>query len=299
MHARSTPASEPTPSPRWRFVGPVPEVEVFREPSPDVERAFRRVPQLFLPEGPPPVQALRNVMVTPYAQLAPHDFDLQLYLVDVFHMRPFTYASHVVGMLLVNTVLGAVFAELLGVWAALAWAGLLALWYARTAIRTGLYGWGLALVPQLCFIGLAGAWLTATLDGPGLFLAWLCSAWLVACGHLLEWLPPRAGDPLRWQPIPEFVFGPADARHDPLTVLTRVLRLTPGPFIGLFNETVSTPRLMPMFTLRILFSLGYRPDLRARFDDWRDRAWESGNPALDYIGIGGGAALALVDPADG
>ena len=61
--------------------------------------------------------------------------------------------------------------------------------------------------------------------------------------------------------------------------------------MGLLNETVAFPRVYPYFVLLLLMRLGYAPKARALLRDRVARAQASGNPAIDYVGIGGGTPL--------
>lgn len=288
-----------TPNPRrWRLVDPPPDAELFVEPTPEACRAFGRWPALFVPSRPDRLRPLRDFLVAPYAHLTVANLPQQLYLFDIFHLGWPARFGHLVGMPWVNAAIGAALVQLTGSpWAAVAWVGLLAAWYGWVALGAGLRLWWLASLVVLAGVLALALWQAATLSAAGLALSWLAGAWVVAGPHMLEPLPPRAGLPDRWSPsLTVFVRGTPDARLPLGTSLLRLARLLPGPVVGVINETVSSPRVMPYNWLRLMMALGYAPALRSRHDAWRDRAWAGGNPALDYVGTGGATALA---PADG
>jgi hypothetical protein len=54
---------------------------------------------------------------------------------------------------------------------------------------------------------------------------------------------------------------------------------------------VGSPRLLPVLLLELLWLLGHDPVRRAAWRSLSARAIASGNPALDYIGIGGPTPL--------
>ena len=62
-------------------------------------------------------------------------------------------------------------------------------------------------------------------------------------------------------------------------------------FAGTRNEWWASARLMPYSLLLLMFRLGYQPERAARARSYADRAIASGNPAIDFVGIGGGAFL--------
>ena len=61
--------------------------------------------------------------------------------------------------------------------------------------------------------------------------------------------------------------------------------------LGTVDEIVASPRLLPVLLLELLWLLGHDPVRRAAWRSLSARAIVSGNPALDYIGIGGPTPL--------
>jgi hypothetical protein len=60
---------------------------------------------------------------------------------------------------------------------------------------------------------------------------------------------------------------------------------------GTIDEIVASPRLLPVLLLELLWLFGHDPERRAHWRTFFARAIASGNPALDYIGIGGPTPL--------
>ena len=61
--------------------------------------------------------------------------------------------------------------------------------------------------------------------------------------------------------------------------------------LGAVDEIVASPRLLPVLLLELLWLLGHDPVRRAAGRTLSAQAIASGNPALDYIGIGGPTPL--------
>ncbi|TNE84721.1 MAG: hypothetical protein EP330_28290 [Deltaproteobacteria bacterium] len=283
----------------WTFVDASPDAEVFQPPSHEALRTYQRLGGLCVPRTPM-MRAFRDAIVAPYAHFTLINVRQQLYLYDIFHLGWSSRIGHFVGFHWVNAVIGAVLVRATGSpWAAVAWVSLLAVWYAVMARSVGLFAWWLVSLVQLGFV-LALALAHAAVFGPsGLFVAWLAGAWIVAGPHMLEPLPPRSGEPDAWSNLPDFVRGPEHARLPLAESVRRVVRMLPGPVIGLTNETLSSPRLLPYGALRLMMAFGYAPALKEEHDAWLARAWASGNPAIDYIGIGGATELELTEAGKG
>jgi hypothetical protein len=74
-------------------------------------------------------------------------------------------------------------------------------------------------------------------------------------------------------------------------VLRRGGQLAAQAGFGTVDEIVASPRLLPVLLLELLRLLGHDPARRAAWRSLSARAIASGNPALDYIGIGGPTPL--------
>ena len=127
-------------------------------------------------------------------------------------------------------------------------------------------------------------------------ISW-CAAvgfWMVGCAAVIavshgpeRRLPPRVTGSDTWLSFREFLGGEMPWR----TRSWRVLLIAVQPVSGTVNEFVASPRLMPFGVLMLMFRLGYRPDVHTRLREHVRLATGSGNPALDYVGIGGGTRL--------
>jgi len=283
--------------------------EIFVEPSAEARRLLKHAGWLVSPrrEGGPGA-FLRMVLVAPFTQLTFLSFDLQMFLFEVFHLTRWARAGHLLGMLGVNFFLMA------GLWGlplagprwlngAALYALVLLVWYAAIARSARLLAWWLGVVPVVValFLG-AGAFRDAT-AGQGAsgwaspWLWMLASAAFVAFSHAPEpQLPPRAIEGQVWRPLPAALRGAPGVRPSPRTLLRNGVRI--GLFLvwGTLDELWAAPRLLPYNFLRFFFLLGYAPERWAEIQRWSARAVASGNPALDFVGIGGATFLARPDP---
>lgn len=283
-------------------------VEIFVPPSDEAERLLRSIPGLVAqapasPQGP--ARLLRDALVAPFTQLTFLSFDLQAFLFEVFHTTRWARAGHLFGMTGVNLFAMAGLSQLSagidGIDLGALYAGALLCWYAVVSRDARLALWWAAMVPVvLGLYSLAGLWLqwTAGFDSlvasPWLWVA--ASAVMISTSHIPEpRLPPRAGDPLRWMSIREFVLGPP-GRPRPLgAVIPRAIRIALLPISGTIDELWAAPRLLPYNVLFLMFQAGYAPARRAELHDRAVRAIASGQPALDFVGIGGGRPLPRPD----
>ena len=243
--------------------------------------------------GALPWRALRSCLVAPFTQLTFVSFDLQMFLFDVFHRSVGARAGHLVGMSGVNLFAMALAVRWTGsIGGGGAYAAVLLLWYAAVARASRLWLWWFAMIPVVIGLLAGAAWL-APRDWGWLVLGFVAAGAMVSLSHAFERLfPPRAGDPLRWMPTREYILGPTGARTTAATALVRAARVASFAVIGWFDEVWASPRLMPYNVLRLMMAAGYAPAVRAVLDNRARRAWASGNPALDYVGIGGGTFLA-------
>jgi hypothetical protein len=279
----------------WELVHASPDAELFCLPSPEAARLAGRFPGVFAPRDGRGSRAsvwLRALVVAPFTQFTFASFDLQMFLLDVLHTSWIARAGHLVGMTGVNLIVMAVLAASLGPGFALGYGVVLLLWYAVVAREVGLLGWWLTMLALVTALE-AGALGLASIATTGqLLLAGLVCAAVVTFPHAAEpKMPPRAGHPQEWRSVREVVFGTAAAPHGLGKVLRNGFRVAMYPWIGLVNELWASPRLMPYNVLRVLLRCGYEPALKQKLDARRDRAWATGNPALDYVGVGGGTFI--------
>jgi hypothetical protein len=273
--------------------GPVPAT-LFAPPSAEAGLLLRLFPSLVAPDherGGPISRLGRMLVISPFTQLCFVSFDLQAFAFLVFHRRWISLWGHGLFMT-TGTMFGlAALARIpvgaggdAGTLAAL----LLIVWYAALAVPRGLWAWLATMAGVLASLW----WLSRTgvVQAFDPLLGVVASALLVAWSHIPEAeLPPRVGDPWRWRTARDWL-GEPDL---PWTNrLYRAVRLALFFVWGPLNEAWATPRLLPYAWLVLMMRLGYAPDLRARLRRWADEAIASGNPAVDYVGTGGGTFLA-------
>ncbi|MBI5608471.1 MAG: hypothetical protein HY902_06280 [Deltaproteobacteria bacterium] len=278
--------------------------EMFAPPSAEHRFLVRRAAWLVSPpdnRGGVLARFVRMVMVAPMTQLTFLSFDLQLFLYGVFHVTWTARAGHFVFQAGVTLWLLVAAAALLpaGAWllGAVLW-----LWYAAMARQYRLWGWAALMVPVVAGFAAAASWMAKSL-GAGHHPTWLhplplewnpwlwalLCAFLVGLSHAPEpKLPPRTVEGDRWLGLFDYIL-----RHPelPSRRAVRAVRVGLFPFWGMLDELWASPRLVPYGFLLLLFRLGYRPDVWNRHQEWLSRAAASGNPALDYVGIGGGTPL--------
>jgi hypothetical protein len=298
-------------------------VEVFAPPSSEARWLARHLSWLVAPEGGSPkwyTRLLGVSVVAPFTQFTVLSFDLQAFLFSVFHTRVWARLGHGLFMPMVNFFVMVALAQLrVGPhptehgWSgpslngATLYAALLLAWYLAVASSARLYLWWAATVPLTLALAFgadayychtftletaARSWYAPT---PTLFNPWLwmtVSSFIIAASHAPEpKLPPRVGDPWRWMSLPESILGTRAQPNPPLLRLARASKVALQLVTGTLNEWWASPRLMPYNLLMLMFAAGYRPDVGEQAKTFAARALASGNPAIDYIGIGGGSFL--------
>lgn len=261
-------------------------VEVHVPPSEEARRLIRWFPSLVCATDGP-WRVVRNVVVAPFSQLTFVSFDLQHFLFKGMHATWSTRISHGLGMFLVVAfgLRGLSLAtEGLAVDGGLILAGILVAWYQIVARSAGLPAWGLVAAAQ---VGLARLLASAIpLDRPWVWM--FISAMWISYSHASEELyPPRAGDDLNWYPVEEY----AQADGTRWGQVKQVSWMIFMAQTGILSEWWASWRLMPYNLLELMFALGYAPDRRAELHERVERAWATGQPALDFVGVGGGVVL--------
>lgn len=286
--------------------------ELFAPPSAEHRFLVQNAAWLVSPpdnQGSLPARFLRMVMVAPMTQMTFLSFDLQLFLYGVFHQTWTARIGHFVFQAGVTVWLLAAAAALVpaspwlpsGAWLL---GGILWLWYAAMARQYRLTAWAALMVPVVAALAAVGTAMATALGAghaatllqplPLPFNPWLWAlvcAFLVALSHAPEAkLPPRAVEGDQWIGVYDYIL-----RHPelPSGKVLRALRVGLFPIWGTFDELWASPRLVPYGFLLLMFRVGYRPDVWQRHQDWLRRALQSGNPAIDYVGIGGGIPLVL------
>lgn len=284
--------------------------QIWLPPSAEHRWLYRHARWLVAPpdgKGPLPGRLLRWAMIAPMTQLTFVSFDMQCFLYQIFHRTWIARIGHLLGMTAqILFVLAAGAGLPLGTsgahWGHVFAAGF-ALWWCGVALSVGLRAWavvtlglllglleaGEALVPQLAQLQAAGGW-QALAGNP--WLGALTSALVVAVSHGPEpQLPPRAVSGGRWRPVTDYVLGKGEQLPLPRK-LGRAVRVSAFLPLGTLNELWAGLRLMPYGWLMLLFRLGYAADLWAELQRREAEAVASGNPAIDFVGVGGGAMLA-------
>ena len=305
-------------SSQWQPVSATLPTELFAPPSAEHVWLLRHAPALVAPQ--PGQDTLwgrfaRMVMVAPMTQCTLLSFDLQVFLYGVFHTTLVARIGHFVFQAAVTFWLLVAVSH----WSlpalgqlgngAVVGGTVLLLWYAAMALQYRLWLWVALMVPVVAglvwaavSLGQSGAalmpaqlpWLAALPLGTQALLWAVASAAVVALSHAPEpKIPPRTVEGDAWLSIADYVFKPGPfASHRAL----RAIRVGLYSVWGTLDELWASPRLVPYGVLLLLFAGGYLPDVADRHRQWLTAAWASGNPALDYVGIGGATYLRLAPP---
>lgn len=251
-------------------------------PSPEQERGFARY--------------FGRVFVVPSTNVTNFSLQYQSYLNDIFHLTKTARIAHFTCMPLITALflcalhplrLGALTGDQVG-------ALLIGAWWFSWAVRERLLLWGLVSVGWIVALHRLSVWWTST--GHPVWLPLVALAFVQAVSHGPEpQLPPRVTGSARWMTFARYLRAEDGSALPTSTVLWRVLTIFETAVYGTFDEAIASPRLAPIQLLEVLWLLGYA---RALSDEWKAlsaRAAASGQPAIDYIGIGGGATLRVSD----
>ncbi|MFG2043885.1 hypothetical protein [Dactylosporangium sp. NPDC048998] len=269
---------------------------------------LRHAPAWFAPAvegGSPLARWWAIATVTPSTNVTVLNLRYQAYLNLIFHRTALARVGHAVCMpLIVASMLAACCALPLGslpVNTSLPAAAGLAVWWLWWAVkeRDPLWGAsGVVLVAALYALANAAYELRPhAIAGSALLaqpLAWVVlGSLLQAASHVLEPLPPRVTRSPRWVPVGEYLFGAEGGHHSRATVVRRAGHLAAQTVFGTVDELVASPRLLPVLLLDLLWRLGHAAARRAAWRAQAARAIASGNPGLDFIGIGGATPLRI------
>lgn len=238
-------------------------------------------------------RAVAVFFVVPFAPLTPLDLTYQTYLYEVFHRSRFARLVHLLLFPLVNiTVMVGLAAVAHG---DAIFAGVLALWYAVLALRARSAIWGVSMLGAVAAMWAANVALQGVLSSPWLWAAGLSLA--IAASHITEPdVPPRVSGTERWVPLQQFLIGTRGERVPMGLLLTRCGRLGMQLIYGAIAEFLGAQRLLPIALLKLLWGMRLATDVRPGVDDAR-RALAHGQPAIDYVGHGGGARLVARESA--
>jgi hypothetical protein len=284
------------------------DAEIWVQPSRGQLFWLRHAPAWFAPDMTGASAWVRwwaIATVTPCTNVTVLNLRYQAYLNLVFHRTRLAKVGHAVCMpLVVASMLAACCALSLGtlpVNASLPVALGLATWWVWWAVKERDIVWAVAgvLLVAMLYAAANAAYTHRpdTIAGFALFaqpLTWVVLASLLqAASHVLEPLPPRVSRSHQWLPIRDYLLG-APGRHNSAgVVVRRIGHLAAQALFGTFDELVASPRLLPVLLLDALWRLGHDAGRR---DAWRaqaNRAIASGNPGLDFIGIGGSTRLRI------
>lgn len=223
--------------------------------------------------------------VVPSTNLTNFSLQYQSYLNDIFHTSAFARVVHFTNMPLIT---GLFLAALGG----FHWVGAAALaaWWLAWGLRERLPLWGVGAAVWALAIDRGAVWFLSTGHSPWPFLLLLGA--LQAVSHGAEsGVPPRVNGTARWVPLTHYLLG----RMELSVRLRNAARVGETFFYGTFDEIIASPRLAPIQLLEVLWLLGYAPGVRQAWKEASQRAIATGNPALDYIGEGGGTSLRWTD----
>jgi hypothetical protein len=309
--------------------------EVFEPPGRAQRFWMRALPCLLSPHdgrGHSLSRATNMVLVVPLTLLTPMTLSYQAYLNRIFHRRlpakighgAFIPVTTWLIMVAASSIFGArpeghalTLANLTMFNGAAAVALVLGVYYFAWAILERALVWGAALVALVAgFWLLANAQFTLThADAPNapFYAAWRTFhnpyIWMAitslcqALSHIPEpELPPRLNGLPDWMPIRDYLFGSPSVHEDDGTVRKlslsgRVARMAGHFLFGPMDEWLAAGRLFPVYVLELLWALGYQRARREAIHALADRSIAEGNPALDWIGTGGGRFLFKGPPA--
>lgn len=320
--------AEPTTSERPRpwvgeqaFERPQPTAVEQLVPTTGEERFWRRAfPWLFAPARRPSrlARVLHHVLVTPLAHVTFLNLHYQIYLYLILHTTPQAWIGHAicipinVGLLFYALAVFSPFgaAAGFGVNGGLILLALLSVWYIAMAAKLKNVAWGVGSTLLVTALWAAGNGLALATVDPLAHPGWAPTAWfanplfliavvslLQASSHLFErHVPPRANFRDVWMTTRDFLWG--DPRL-PLGRRLRHLAWTPvGAIWGTADEWWASMKLLPIFLLQVMWALGYKPAQQSAYRKTAITALQSGNPALDWVGSGGGAFAEAVDTND-
>ncbi len=246
-------------------------------PAPEEDRGFSRWLSIFT--------------VVPSTNVTNTSLWYQAWLNEIFHTTWVARVGHFVFIPL-NTIL---MVALAGRFSAAA-AALLGSWWVCWALKEGRKLWAVACLGLAVAVGTAAAAWNAA--GWPVVLPMIAFSFLQALSHALEDLPPRVTRSPRWVPMKEYLRGTAEHPLPWQITLQRLGHVALQLPFGAVDEWMASPRLLPVYLLDVLWRLGYDPASSQELRGYARKAWARGNPALDYIGIGGGTRLKVPPGAD-
>jgi hypothetical protein len=268
--------------------------QVFCAPCKQAKRFSRSCPYLFnTPEHQRSVcQVLwYRFFVVPLTNVTVLSLSYQLYLNEIFHTRFLTKCNHLLFMTLGNLYLFHwIRSTASGTLLWLYFFSILA-WYVYWAALSRSWMLALCSVPPIAVLFYLSHIDALFLLEANLWSVLAISA-VLACGHLLEPKIPARVAGKQWLYFAEFF----QKYGYPKAVLLILFQFV----CGTIDECVSIPRMFPVILLRTLIGCGYyTPSYWVELNRHCVQAIQSGNPALDFIGVGGDVCLNEVAAPDG
>lgn len=294
----------------WPMAGM--HAEAYAPPSPEHRFWLRVLKDFIAPrdgKGSLLSRAWGVFAVAPFAHITFFNLDYQAYLYDIFHTTKTARFGHQTCMPPnVFMMIVALMQFRAGpVNAGLVLAVVLTAWYVALAFQWGYKAWGLVMAALMggiyalavvyfdafAYADLAPRpWYAPTTLAANPFVWMGVFSFLQALSHAPEpKLPPRVTGGPHWQSVAEYILGPAGRRNPPLRMAVNALRTALQSVYGTIDEWWAAPRLFNIGVLEQLWAHGYQREKFAAQDALVRRALDSGNPAVDYIGEGGGAYL--------
>lgn len=288
------PAAPPDGDPRVHPRAGIP-AEVWVEPTAEQWFWVRHFGRWFAPsptEERGIARFIGRFFVVPSTNVTNFSLQYQSYLNDIFHLTKVARIGHFTCMPLITALalagahpirVGPVTGDQIG-------AVVLGAWWLAWGLRERLFLWGLVSVAwAFALQRLSVVWVST---GYPVWAPLFGLAFLQAASHAPEpRLPPRVTGTARWMSIAEYLSADDGSRLPVGTLLFRVLTLVETSIYGTLDEAIASPRLAPIQLLEVLWLLGYAPERRSAWKQLSAKAAESEQPAIDYIGVGGGATL--------
>jgi len=264
---------------------------------------------LYPDQGNLVVQWALFMLVAPLTLLTPMNLEYQIYLMEIFHTCIISRGIHAAGMPFITfawLLIAAYFevpfipdttphgtVNLFAVRGNTLLILIFFVWYMVWGFRAKMRMFGVFAIPHLIALWILSTVLSQLTRYSPEEATWYASApfWanpiilglvfavIVTASHTPEPLPPRMNGTNGWMDMAEY-----KARHN---LYYRVTRIGQSFIAGTISEFLAGPRLMPLFILRGYFVLGFEAERWDNIQQFVKMAWASGNPALDYIGVGG------------
>jgi len=271
---------------RLAYIPNVP-AEILVEPSAEQWFLARKMGWLFAPkpESKNPFARWYQIFtVVPSTNLTNFSLQYQSYLNDIFHTTWVARTGHAIAMPFIVICMALIARTYTGDTGGIIFQTVLTLWWLIWAFIERDIVWAIALSILSTGIWFASSALAAHNVSPWLPL--LGFAALQTLSHTPEPLPPRVNRSHCWLPLWDYLIKCTWGER-----LKRCKNVVETIIYGFIAETFASPRLVCVIVLEALWAFGHRPQQRAEWKSISRQAIASGNPALDYIGIGGATTL--------